>query len=58
MTFLLGFVLIAIGSILVFVARERGDGTSILPIKPPMDMIYPAVCLALLAFGAALIITG
>ncbi len=53
-----GIVLLIIGLALVFVARQRADGGAILPIKPPLDMVYPAFCLIFLAFGAAYIITN
>lgn len=58
MTFLFGAVLLAVGLILAFVARERADGTSLLRLGGGMDMIYPAVCLAFIALGCAFMITN
>jgi hypothetical protein len=58
MTFVWGIVLIAIGLGMVFIARQRVDGTSILRVGEPWDTLYPALCLIPLAFGLAFIVTG
>jgi hypothetical protein len=55
--FVLGVALLLIGVALVFVARQRADGTSILPLGDGM-MIYPVTCLAFIAFGIAFTLFG
>jgi hypothetical protein len=57
-TLVWGIVLIGLGLIMVFIARQRADGTSILRIGQPWDIVYPALCLIPLAIGAALIVAG
>ena len=58
MTLVWGIVLVAVGLAMVFVARQRVDGTSIVRVGPPWDILYPALCLIPLAFGLALITAG
>jgi hypothetical protein len=43
---------------MAFVARERADGSSILPMGDAMMMIYPVTCLGFIAFGLALTLFG
>ncbi len=58
MTFGLGLALLVIGIALIFIARARADGTSILPIGEGLLIVYPVICLGFIAFGIALMITG
>ena len=53
-----GIILLIIGLALVFVARQRADGTALVPLKAPLDFVYSSICLAFLAFGAAFVING
>jgi hypothetical protein len=53
---LAGIALLLIGLALVIVGRERADGTSLISGRPWVFALYPATCLAFLAFGLALII--
>lgn len=54
----LGVTLLLLGAVLGYVACVRADGTSILRVRGAMEMIYPAICLVFLSYGAAFIITG
>jgi hypothetical protein len=56
MTFGVGVALLLGGLALNFLARERADGTSILRLGDGMMMVYPVMCLTLIAFGLALMI--
>ena len=56
--FVLGVALLLIGIALVFVARQRADGTSILPMGDGLMMIYPVTCLGFIAFGIAFTLFG
>ncbi len=58
MTLVWGIVLVVLGLVMVLIARQRTDGTSILRIGQPWDILYPALCLIPLASGLALIVAG
>jgi hypothetical protein len=53
-----GIALLVTRLALVFAGRERSDGTALIPVRGWMYSVYPPVCLALIAFGIALIIAG
>ncbi len=55
MTFALGLALLLIGIAMAFVARERADGTSIIPTtSAAARSLYPVTCLGFITFGVAL----
>lgn len=59
MTLGIGLALLIIGIAMAFVARERADGTRILPLSDgAMMMIYPVTCVAFIAFGIAFTFFG
>jgi hypothetical protein len=59
MGFSLGLVLLAIRLALVFLGRERRDGTSINSTSSAAARsLYPVTCLGFVALGLALIISG
>jgi hypothetical protein len=54
----IGITLLLIGFALVFVGRERPDGSSLLQLPDWMMLTFPALCLGLLAFGTAILLIG
>jgi hypothetical protein len=52
---LIGIVLLIIGLGMVFIARPNKYGNRRIPLTDSVVVVYPAICLAFLAFGLAII---
>jgi hypothetical protein len=53
-----GIALFLVGLALVFIGRERSDGTSVISMQGWLFSLYPPLCLAFIAFGLALIVSA
>ena len=51
-----GLVLLVIGLGLVLVVRPNREGKRLFPVSGGLLVVYPAVCLAFIAFGLILVV--
>jgi len=52
----IGLVLLVIGLSLVLAGRPNRKGQRLLPMSDGLMVVYPAVCLAFIAFGLILVV--